>query len=127
MDLLITNIIQDTAPSQWARMHNFDKETKHPSATSSYIVCNSYIINSSFVHREMVIHMPAQSSAEVSPVMQWISLPSSPVPPTTASQHLVQANQSHWDILQDPPDPLLQVPFHVDLYLQLGPMTYTLR
>jgi len=85
MYLLITNIIQDTVPSWWARTHNFNKETKHPSITSSYIVCNSYIINSSFVHREMVIHTPAWSSAKVSPVMQWIS----PLP------HLFPLQQPH--------------------------------
>jgi len=47
-------------------MRDFDKDTKHPSATSSYIVCNKCIVDSSFVHREVVIHMPVQSSTKVS-------------------------------------------------------------
>jgi len=45
-------------------MHNFNKDTKHPLVTSSYIVRNKYIIYSSFMHREVVIHTPVQSSAK---------------------------------------------------------------
>jgi len=47
-------------------MCDFDKETKHPSAKYSGILCDNYIVNSGFVHREVVIHMPAWSSTEVS-------------------------------------------------------------
>ena len=43
----------------------FDKDTKYASATSSCIVCNKYIVNGCFMHREVVIHAPAWSSTEV--------------------------------------------------------------
>jgi hypothetical protein len=47
-------------------VHDFDKYTKQPSATFGCMKCNNNIINSSYVTRKVVFHMPMRSTAEVS-------------------------------------------------------------